>query len=177
MARPKPRLNSACTHFHPHHKLPSKLSILAPEVRMIRILGTVLLAAAIGVSPFAQTGSTVNITVELGRKQGPYKPIYAWFGYDEANFTTMRDGKNLLRTLHALSPVPVQIRAHHLFSSGDGVAALKWSSTNIYSEDAQGRPVYDFRIFDAIFDEYKAAGVTPMVELGFTPKAMTSGPQ
>jgi xylan 1,4-beta-xylosidase len=145
---------------------------------MITILATVLLAAAVlGGSPFAQTGSMVNITVELGRKLGPYKPIYAWFGYDEANFTTMGDGKKLLRTLHDLSPVPVQIRAHHLFSSGDGVAALKWSSTNIYSEDAQGRPVYDFRIFDAIFDEYKAAGVTPMVELGFTPKAMTSGTQ
>jgi xylan 1,4-beta-xylosidase len=145
---------------------------------MITILATVLLAAAVlGGSPFAQTGSMVNITVELGRKLGPYKPIYAWFGYDEANFTTMRDGKKLLRTLHDLSPVPVQIRAHHLFSSGDGVAALKWSSTNIYSEDAQGRPVYDFRLFDAIFDEYKAAGVTPMVELGFTPKAMTSGTQ
>jgi xylan 1,4-beta-xylosidase len=144
---------------------------------MIRILATVLLAAAVLGGSFVQTGSVVNITVELGRKQGPYKPIYAWFGYDEANFTTMRDGKKLLRTLHDLSPAPVQIRTHHLFSSGDGVAALKWSSTNIYSEDPQGRPVYDFRIFDAIFDEYKAAGVTPMVELGFTPKAMTSGPQ
>ena len=65
-----------------------------------------------------------------------YKPIYSWFGYDEANYTTMRNGKALLRDLHDLSPVPVYIRAHHLLTSGDGKAELKFSSTNVYTEDA-----------------------------------------
>ncbi len=115
------------------------------------------------------------ISVDLGKNLGPYKPIYSWFGYDEANFTTGRDGKKLLRELHDLSPVPVYIRAHHLLTSGDGVAELKWSSTNVYREDASGKPVYDFTILDGIFDEYKAAGVVPMVELGFMPKDLTSG--
>jgi xylan 1,4-beta-xylosidase len=117
----------------------------------------------------------VSITVDLAHKLGPYKPIYAWFGYDEANFTTGRDGKKLLRELHDLSPVPVTIRAHHLLTSGDGVPELKWSSTNVYREDAAGKPIYDFTILDGIFDEYKAAGVVPMVELGFMPKDLTSG--
>ena len=117
----------------------------------------------------------VAITVDLGKPVGPYKPIYAWFGYDEANFTTGRDGKKLLRELHDLAPVPVHIRAHHLLTSGDGVPELKWSSTNVYREDANGKPVYDFTILDGIFDEYKAAGVIPMVELGFMPKDLTSG--
>ena len=117
----------------------------------------------------------VSITVDLGHKLGPYKPIYAWFGYDEANFTTGRNGKKLLRELRDLSPVPVHIRAHHLLTSGDGVAELKWSSTNVYREDAGGKPIYDFTILDGIFDEYKAAGVVPMVELGFMPKDLTSG--
>ena len=125
----------------------------------------------------AQTGGAATITIDLARKLGPYKPIYAWFGYDEANYTTMPNGRKLLKALHDLSPVPVYIRAHHLFSSGDGVAALKWSSTNVYTEDANGRPVYDFKILDQIFDAYRDAGVVPMVELGFTPKAMTSGTQ
>src|SRR5882757_3452598 len=117
----------------------------------------------------------VTVTVDLGHKIGPYKPIYSWFGYDEANFTTGRDGKKLLRELRDLSPVPVTIRAHHLLTSGDGTPELKWSSTNVYREDANGRPVYDFTILDGIFDEYKAAGVVPMVELGFMPKDLTSG--
>jgi xylan 1,4-beta-xylosidase len=137
------------------------------------LLALALLALAGAAS--AQAPAAVSVTVDLARKVGPYKPIYAWFGYDEANYTTMHDGRALLRELHDLSPVPVHIRAHHLFSSGDGVAALKWSSTNVYSEDAAGRPVYDFRIIDAIFDAYREAGITPMFELGFTPRAMASG--
>ncbi|HET7086727.1 MAG TPA: hypothetical protein VFI23_18315 [Rhizomicrobium sp.] len=116
-----------------------------------------------------------TLSVDLAKSIGLYRPIYSWFGYDEANFTTGRDGKKLLRELHDLSPVPVHIRAHHLLTSGDGIPELKWSSTNVYREEAGGRAVYDFTILDGIFDEYKAAGVTPMVELGFMPKDLTSG--
>src|SRR6185312_5903680 len=135
----------------------------------------ILLPFLCGGAVMAQQAAPVAITVDVSHRLGPYKPIYAWFGYDEANYTTMPGGKALLRELHDLAPVPVHIRAHHLLSSGDGVAALKWSSTNVYSEDARGRPVYDFRILDSIFDEYRAAGVVPMFELGFTPKALVSG--
>jgi xylan 1,4-beta-xylosidase len=116
----------------------------------------------------------VSIQVDLGKTVGVYKPIYSWFGYDEANYTTMRHGTELLKELHDLSPAPVYIRAHHLLTSGNGVAELKFSSTNVYSEDANGKPVYDFKLFDGIFDAYKAAGVRPMVELGFMPEALVA---
>lgn len=116
----------------------------------------------------------VNIRVDLNRVKGPYQPIYRWFGYDEANYTTALNGIKLLRELHDLSPVPVYIRVHNLLTSGNGVPELKWSSTNVYSEDAAGKPVYDFAIFDAIFDAYKAAGVRPLVELGFMPKDLAA---
>jgi xylan 1,4-beta-xylosidase len=117
----------------------------------------------------------VSIQVDLAKPLTAYKPIGAWFGYDESNFTTMKYGRQLLPELHDLSPVPVYIRAHHLFTSGDGTAKLKWSSTNVFSLDASGKPVYNFTILDQIFDEYKAAGVRPMVELGFMPKDLASG--
>lgn len=120
------------------------------------------------------SGRPVAISVDLGKPVGPYKPIYSWFGYDEGNYTTMRDGKVLLRELHDLSPVPVYIRAHHLLTSGNGVPELKWSSTNVYTEDVSGKPVYDFKILDGMFDEFKAAGVRPMVELGFMPKDLAA---
>jgi xylan 1,4-beta-xylosidase len=142
------------------------------------------LAASFATNSFAQAtippsrealaGQPVEITVDLHKPLGPYKPIYSWFGYDEINYTTMRNGKQLLGELHDLSPVPVYIRAHHLLTSGDGKPELKWSSTNVYSEDASGRPIYDFKILDAIFDEYKAAGVRPMVEFGFMPEALAA---
>jgi xylan 1,4-beta-xylosidase len=138
----------------------------------MRLQGLVLAAMLAGGGALAQP---VSINVDLTHKLAPYRPVYAWFGYDEANFTTGHDGKILLRELHDLSPVPVHVRAHHLFTTGDGTAELKWSSTNVYREDANGKPIYDFTILDGIFDEYKAAGVVPMVELGFMPKDLTSG--
>ncbi len=134
-------------------------------------------ARAQGVAPPPSPPSSqppAAITVDLAKPIGPYKPIYSWFGYDEANYTTMRHGTELLHELHDLSPVPVYIRAHHLLTSGDGKAELKFSSTNVYTEDSSGKPIYDFRILDGIFDAYKAAGVRPMVELGFMPEALAA---
>ena len=122
----------------------------------------------------ADARTRVEIEIDLAKTIGPYAPIYSWFGYDEANYTTMRHGKELLKELHDLSPVPVTLRAHHLLTSGNGVAELKFSSTNVYTEDANGRPVYDFTILDGIFDAYRVAGVRPMVELGFMPEALAA---
>ena len=116
----------------------------------------------------------VTIHVDLSKDGKPFTPIYNWFGYDEANYTTAPHGRELLGELHDLSPVPVYIRVHHLLTSGDGRAELKFSSTNIYIEDAQGKPVYDFRLLDGIFDTFKSAGVRPMVELGFMPRDLAA---
>ena len=107
-------------------------------------------------------GTRVDLTV-VARSLGLGRAtIYRWFGYDEANYTTMPYGKELLGELHDLSPMPVYIRTHHLLTSGDGKAELKFSSTNVYSEDANGKQIYDFKIHDGIFDAYQAAGVRPM---------------
>ena len=104
------------------------------------------------------------------------RPVYSFFGYDEPNFTYMKDGKKLLSELSELSPVPVHVRVHNLLTSGDGRAGLKWGSTNVYTEDAQGRPVYDWAILDRIVDAYRSRGMKPFVQLGFMPEALTSAP-
>jgi xylan 1,4-beta-xylosidase len=132
-------------------------------------------AVAALLSPLACLAQAqVNVNVDLAKPIGPYTPIYRWFGYDESNYTTTKLGGQLLGELHDLSPEPVYIRAHHLLTSGDGVAELKWSSSNVFSLDANGKPVYDFTITDRTFDAWKAAGVRPMVELGFMPKDLAS---
>ena len=137
----------------------------------MRLLALLLLAAS-----SAAVAQQTSIQVDLARPQGRYTPIYSWFGYDEANYTTAPHGQQLLRELHDLSPVPVHIRAHNLFTTGDGAPQLKWSSTNIYTEDAQGKPVYSWTILDGIFDTFAATGVRPMVELGFMPEALSTHP-
>ena len=131
---------------------------------------TLLISASIAAQ------DSVSISVDLGHRQGSYKPIYSWFGYDEANYTTMPNGRQLLKELHDLTPATVHIRMHHLLTSGDGSPDLKWSSTGIYSVGPDGKPVYNFVILDRIFDTLRDAGVQPMVELGFMPKDLTSRP-
>lgn len=131
------------------------------------------LLLSLGVACAAQ--APVTVSVDINKPLGPATPITAWFGYDEGNYTTTANGRALLRELHDAYSVPVYIRAHHLLTSGDGKPALKWSSTNVYSVDAQGKPVYDFTIIDQIFDAYRDAGVRPMVELGFMPEALATG--
>lgn len=105
------------------------------------------------------------------------KAVWAWFGYDEPNYTYMKDGRKLLTELAALSPVPVYVRTHNLLTTGDGKAALKWGSTNIYTEDANGKPVYDYRIVDSIFDTYIKRGMKPLAQIGFMPEALSTHPE
>ncbi|MGQ9620370.1 MAG: GH39 family glycosyl hydrolase [Bacteroidales bacterium] len=124
----------------------------------------------------ADTGKSV-ITVDFSRESGDFKPVWAWFGYDEPNYTYMPNGKKLLSELAAMSPVPVHIRVHNLLTSGDGTPALKWGSTNVYTEDENGNPVYDWRIIDTIFDTWIERGIKPLVEIGFMPEALSSKPQ
>ena len=119
----------------------------------------------------------VSIRVDASKSLGELKPIHSYFGYDEPNYTYMKDGRKLLTELSELSPVPVYVRAHNLLTTGDGKAALKWGSTNAYTEDAQGNPVYDWTIVDRIFDTYVERGMKPLVEIGFMPEALSVKPQ
>lgn len=124
----------------------------------------------------AQT-DTVAITVDAGETVGTMDPIWAYFGYDEPNYTYMHDGRKLLSEISDLSPVPVYVRTHNLLTTGNGEAALKWGSTNAYTEDKNGKPVYDWTITDKIFDTYIERGMKPLVEVGFMPKALSSHPE
>lgn len=118
----------------------------------------------------------VSITVDLSAERGPLKPMWAWFGYDEPNYTYMEDGKKLLQELAELSPVPVYVRAHNLLTSGDGKADLKWGSTNAYTEDKRGRPIYNWIIVDSIIDTYIHRKMKPLMEIGFMPEALSTHP-
>ena len=134
--------------------------------------------AVLGVLAFSGLAqSPVEIRVDAGVTQGAFRPLYAWFGYDEPNYTYTANGKKLIGELAALSPVRVEIRTHHLLVTGDGTAALKWGSTNAYTEDASGKPVYDWTIVDRIFDTYEQANARPFVEIGFMPEALSSNPE
>lgn len=126
---------------------------------------------------YAQESSYTTLEIDVQNKLEPMKPIWAWFGYDEPNYTYMKDGKKLLTELSELSYVPVNVRVHNLLTTGDGTPALKWGSTNAYREDNKGNPIYDWTIVDSIFDTYINRGMKPLVEIGFMPKALSIKPE
>jgi xylan 1,4-beta-xylosidase len=119
----------------------------------------------------------VSIEVDAATDLGELRPIWRFFGADEPNYAYMKDGRKLLAALGQLSPQQqVYFRAHNLLNTGDGTPALKWGSTNAYTEDAQGRPVYDWTIVDRIFDAYLQRGVKPFAQIGFMPQALSVKP-
>jgi xylan 1,4-beta-xylosidase len=135
-----------------------------------------LILTCCGIICFAQE-SAVKIEVDVRKEMGELKPLWAWFGYDEPNYTYMKNGKKLLTELADLSPVPVYVRTHNLMTTGDGCPALKWGSTNMYTEDPQGKPIYSWRIVDSIFDTYMQLKMKPLAEIGFMPQALSSKPE
>ena len=120
----------------------------------------------------------IRLEIDLaGKTHDTLRPIWAWFGYDEPNYTYMKDGKKLLSELAALSRVPVFVRTHNLLTTGNGKASLKWGSTNAYTEDKNGKPVYNWTIADSIFDTYMQRGMKPMAQIGFMPEALSVKPE
>lgn len=124
-----------------------------------------------------ETTAPIRIAVKADHPQAAWQPIWNYFGYDEPNYTYAPNGQKLLRELATMSPVPIYIRTHNLFTTGDGSSSLKWGSTNVYTEDANGQPVYNWRLVDQIFDTYHGLNIKPLVELGFMPKALSTHPE
>ena len=145
----------------------------SPKVALAAIFAS-LVFSALGHAD--DSAFAVRVEVDPSRPQGAVTPIWNWFGYDEINHTYLPKGQALLKSLAEMGPTPVHVRAHNLFSSGDGSPALRWGSTDIYREDAQGRPIYDFTIADRIVDTWVKLGIKPLVELGFMPEALSSKP-
>ncbi len=129
---------------------------------------------------YGQNAATVQVTVHADAPMGAFTPIWSYFGADEPNYIYGPHGRKLLDELGELghaADAPVYFRAHNLFTTGNGDGSLKWGSTNVYTERADGTPVYDWTITDRIFDTMRDAHVRPIVELGFMPEAMSTHPE
>ncbi|MGC1870381.1 MAG: hypothetical protein WA700_05435 [Acidobacteriaceae bacterium] len=138
-----------------------------------------VLAALLFCSPaiILSAQQTVQIHVDLNQADGPLKPVWAYVGHDEPNYTYSIEGGALLEQLGKLSPYVFHDRTHNLLTTGHGTPALKWGSTNAYTEDSAGKPVYGWKIIDRIFDTYKSTGITPYAEIGFMPEALSIHPR
>jgi xylan 1,4-beta-xylosidase len=143
----------------------------------ILLLIFILLSPCIIAQKAKTDSEPVTIVVDLTIEKGPLKPIWAFFGHDEPNYTYMKDGKKLLTEISDLSKVPVFVRVHNLLNTGDGTPGLKWGSSNVYTEDEKGNPIYSWTIIDKIFDTYIERGMKPLAQISFMPKALAKYPE
>jgi xylan 1,4-beta-xylosidase len=110
----------------------------------------------------------VTLAVDAGTAAGAWNRFYEKAVASDHAHTVIctaygRNTQNALRKAHAQAGFQY-VRFHGLFNDDDGV----------YSEDASGAPIYDWSAIDAIYDGVVAAGMRPLVEISFTPKALAS---
>ena len=154
------------------------------KMSRVRLANLAAIAAAMVIAPAetpaalssAPASFPVAIRVDAGSRRGLLRPIWRFFGADEPNYAYMNDGRALLAELGQLAPQGVYFRTHNLLTSGDGAPALKWGSTNAYTEDGRGRANYDWTILDRIFDTYLERGVRPYAQIGFMPRDLSTRP-
>jgi len=145
-------------------------------MRTARVIMGPLSIGLLALAAPARAQVAVQVSVDATAQGMPLERVWAFYGYDELNYTTTPEGNALLGTLAAANTAPVHVRNHFLLNTGDGTPALKWGSTDVYKEDAAGNPVYSWTLTDGILDTTTEAGAFPFVELGFMPQALSARP-
>jgi xylan 1,4-beta-xylosidase len=123
-----------------------------------------------GAPAFDGGPSAASIAVDASALGAPWNRFYERVvASDHANTllctSWRRNIQNALRKAHAQAGFQY-VRFHGILDDDVG----------LYSEDANGSSVYHFARFDAIYDAILAAGMRPLVEISFMPKALASDP-
>ncbi|MGO3502147.1 Beta-xylosidase [Corynebacterium xerosis] len=120
--------------------------------------------------PDAPHVTAATVQIDAGREIGPLTRLWESVGYDEINWTYTPTGRHLLNTFGDLTSTGFHIRPHYALCSGSGFGIPHWGNGNVYHEDADGAPFYDFTILDQAYDAIVEAGHHVLVEIGFTPR-------
>ncbi len=166
---PNPSSRSACVFR-------SRVIKTMPMSRYRRVALAFALLMALMLPAAVAAQQKVEIRVHANRPARSFPPVWAYVGRDEPNYTYSPEGRALLAQLAAIEPHAFHDRVHNLLTTGDGTPALKWGSTNVYTETPDGKPVYNWTILDRIFDTYKQLGIVPYIEIGFMPEALSTHP-
>jgi xylan 1,4-beta-xylosidase len=110
-----------------------------------------------------------NVKVDASKSIGTLSHNWNYIGMDECNYIFEPEGIAILEEFGRFSEKTYYVRPHFLFCNGNLHGFYKWGSTNIYREDKDGNPIYDYTTIDEIFDTILQTGNKPFVELGFMP--------
>ena len=112
---------------------------------------------------------TVLVNVDASKSAGELAHSWNYIGYDECNYTHSPGGIELINKFGHLEK-PYYIRAHHMLCTGICHGFYKWGSSNVYNEDQNGDPIYDYTTIDLMVDTWLSHNCKPFFELGFMPR-------
>lgn len=116
--------------------------------------------------PSGATAQPVTITIDANAPSRPFPHFWEHvFGCGRAALTLRESYRQDLDAVKAVTGLQY-VRFHAILHDENGV----------YSENAAGRPVYNFNQVDMIYDGLLQRGVKPFVELSFMPRALASSP-
>jgi len=137
---------------------------------MKRILFGITLAASLlifeGAPPSFSQSSAASHVIEIDAGAPSHALPHFWermFGSERAIVTLRESWRNDLRAVKKITGFEY-VRFHAVFHDEMGV----------YSEDASGKPVFNFSYVDQVYDGLLENGTRPYVELSFMPKALSS---
>ena len=111
----------------------------------------------------------VTVRADAGKWLGKLAHTWNYIGYDECNYTHAPGGRALIQKFGQLEK-PYYMRAHHMLCTGIMHGFYKWGSTNVYTENEAGEPVYYYGCIDQMMDIWLDSGCKPFFELGFMPR-------
>lgn len=111
----------------------------------------------------------VSVRVDASKWTGKLEHTWNYIGYDECNYTHSPGGMELIHKFGQLEK-PYYMRAHHMLCTGILHAFYKWGSTNVYIEDENGNPIYNYDVIDQMMDIWLSNNCKPFFELGFMPR-------
>ena len=111
----------------------------------------------------------VYVNVDASKTAGVLAHSWNYIGYDECNYTHSPGGIALIDKFGHLEK-PYYMRAHHMLCTGICHGFYKWGSSNVYNEDKNGDPIYDFTTIDLMMDTWLSHNCKPFFELGFMPR-------
>jgi xylan 1,4-beta-xylosidase len=124
-----------------------------------------LLFAAGAVAQTAPQSSAV-LVLDASAPAHPFPHFWEqMFGSGRAVLSLRESYRDDLRAVKQVTDFRM-VRFHAIFHDEIG----------LYSEDDQGRPVYNFSYVDQVYDGLLANGVRPFVEISFMPKALAEKP-
>jgi xylan 1,4-beta-xylosidase len=125
--------------------------------RRIELLLVVCLALGL-----FQAEPTPAVTINASAPAHPFPHFWEHiFGSGRANLSLRESYRDDLRSVKQITDFQY-VRFHGILLDENGV----------YSEDAQGQPVYNFSYVDQIYDGLLRNGVRPFVELSFMPRQL-----